>query len=282
VEALAACIARLGSGGRTPLAPQDRPERIPLSLAQQRMWFLSRLDPDSAVNNVPVAIRLAGDLDTAALQAALRDVLGRHESLRTVYPDVDGVGTQVILPVDAVALDLTPVSVPEAELVSRIGSLATAGFDLSADVPVRAALFRVGPDQHVLVLVVHHIAADGFSMGPLTRDVVVAYAARSTGAAPGWAPLDVQYADYALWQREILGSEDTGSAVGSSASGGRVESWCFPSVLDRHRAARGDRVGGPRARCDTLHGGPRGAVGATGAAERHLRHRDRHPRRRSR
>ncbi|WP_433606607.1 non-ribosomal peptide synthase/polyketide synthase [Prescottella agglutinans] len=208
VEALAARIARLGSGGRTPLAPQDRPERIPLSLAQQRMWFLSRLDPDSAVNNVPVAIRLAGDLDTTALQDALRDVLGRHESLRTVYPDVDGVGTQMILPVDAVALDLTPVPVPEADLVARIGSLATAGFDLSADVPVRAALYRVQPDEHVLVLVVHHIAADGFSMGPLTRDVVVAYAARTTGAAPGWAPLDVQYADYALWQREILGSED--------------------------------------------------------------------------
>ncbi|RVW06846.1 amino acid adenylation domain-containing protein [Prescottella agglutinans] len=208
VEALAARVARLGSGGRTPLVPQDRPARIPLSLAQQRMWFLSRLDPDSAVNNVPVAIRLTGDLDTAALRGALGDVLGRHESLRTVFPDVDGVGTQVILPADTVAPDLTPVAVSETELVSRIGALATAGFDLSADVPVRAELFRVAPDQHVLVIVVHHIAADGFSMGPLTRDVIVAYAARTAGEAPGWAPLAVQYADYALWQRATLGNED--------------------------------------------------------------------------
>ncbi|GAB2639992.1 non-ribosomal peptide synthase/polyketide synthase [Prescottella soli] len=209
VEALAARVQVLaGAGARKALTAGPRPERIPLSLAQQRMWFLNRFEPDSAVNNIPVAIRLAGTLDVEALRAALSDVVARHESLRTVFPDVDGVGTQTILPAEQAAIDFASESVTETELVGRIEDLASAGFDLTSEVPLRATLFRLAPDQHVLVLVVHHIAADGFSMGPLTRDVIGAYAVRSTGEAPSWAPLSVQYADYALWQREVLGAED--------------------------------------------------------------------------
>ncbi|QBJ95558.1 amino acid adenylation domain-containing protein [Rhodococcus sp. ABRD24] len=208
VEELAQRLPALSAtGGRVPLAPQPRPERIPLSLAQQRMWFLNRLDPDSAVNNVPIAIRLSGNLDVEALRAAMLDVVQRHESLRTYYPQIDGVGFQEIVPADG-AVTLTVEHVTESETVARVAELVTTGFDVTATVPVRAAVLEIAETERVLVLVLHHIAADGFSMGPLTRDVMTAYAVRSAGAAPQWAPMPVQYADYALWQRTALGSED--------------------------------------------------------------------------
>ncbi|WP_430333762.1 non-ribosomal peptide synthase/polyketide synthase [Rhodococcus sp. ACT016] len=209
VAALAAKVQQLaGAGARKALTAGPRPDRLPLSLAQQRMWFLNRFEPDSAVNNIPMAIRLTGALDVDALGAALRDVVARHESLRTVFPDVDGVGTQTILPTEQAAIEIVAESATETDLAARIEALASGGFDLTKDVPLRAGLFRLAADQHVLVLVVHHIASDGFSMAPLTRDVMVAYAARSAGELPGWSPLAVQYADYALWQRDVLGAED--------------------------------------------------------------------------
>ncbi|MBJ7480741.1 non-ribosomal peptide synthase/polyketide synthase, partial [Rhodococcus sp. (in: high G+C Gram-positive bacteria)] len=208
VQALSARLeVHAGSGAVAPLVPQTRPERIPLSLAQQRMWFLNRLEPESAVNNIPVAIRIAGDLDVVALSAAVLDVIDRHEVLRTVYPDIDGVGYQEILPIADVALDLVPQPLTAAELPTAVTTSAMAGFDVSADIPLRAALYRVDEADYVLLFVVHHISTDGFSMGPLTRDVMVAYEARTRGGAPSWAPLPVQYADYTLWQRDVLGTE---------------------------------------------------------------------------
>ncbi|BDB61765.1 hypothetical protein RDE2_35590 [Rhodococcus sp. RDE2] len=220
VEALAARVeAHTFDGGRAPLVARERPERVPLSLAQQRMWFLNRFDTGSAVNNIPVAIRLSGELDVAALQAAVADVLGRHESLRTVYPEVDGVGFQQVLSVAEVVPDLSPVAVAESDLLARATEVVGAGFDVTVEVPLRVRLFAVSESEHVLVLVVHHIAADGFSMGPLTRDVVTAYAARVAGDAPRWEPLQVQYADFALWQREVLGSEDDPESLISSQVG---------------------------------------------------------------
>ncbi|MEE2034599.1 non-ribosomal peptide synthetase, partial [Rhodococcus chondri] len=197
-----------GAGGRAPLTARPRPERIPLSTAQSRMWFLNRFDPDSAAYNVPVAIRLTGDLDPSALEAAVNDVIARHETLRTVYPEVDGAGAQVILPASQSRIALAPIEVSEAEALERVFDSVGTGFDVTAGVPLRAELLRVAPGEHVLVFVAHHITADGFSMGPLTRDVMVAYAARSRGEFPSWTPLTVQYADYTLWQREVLGSED--------------------------------------------------------------------------
>uniref|UniRef100_UPI001C4DDCD2 non-ribosomal peptide synthase/polyketide synthase n=1 Tax=Rhodococcus qingshengii TaxID=334542 RepID=UPI001C4DDCD2 len=208
VQALSARLeVHAGSGAVAPLVPQTRPERIPLSLAQQRMWFLNRLEPESAVNNIPVAIRIAGDLDVVALSAAVLDVIDRHEVLRTVYPEIDGVGYQEILPIADVALDLVPQPLTAAELPTAVTTSAMAGFDVSADIPLRAALYRVDEADYVLLFVVHHISTDGFSMGPLTRDVMVAYEARIRGGAPSWAPLPVQYADYTLWQRDVLGTE---------------------------------------------------------------------------
>ncbi len=209
VSALAAKLDELsGSGRRIPLLRSDLPDVVPLSLAQRRMWFLNRFDAESATENLPVAIELSGNLDVPALRAAVADVVERHESLRTVYPEVDGVASQVIVPANQVVPDLTPVAVTTAQLPSELEALAMGGFDVTTAAPLRAALFELEPDRHVLALVTHHIAADGFSIGPMTRDLMVAYAARSAGTEPGWAPLAIRYVDYTLWQQAVLGSED--------------------------------------------------------------------------
>ncbi|MBD0322663.1 MAG: amino acid adenylation domain-containing protein, partial [Aldersonia sp.] len=211
VARLAARLAEhAGAGDRLALVARTRPERVPLSLAQQRYWFLNQFDTESPVDNIPVALRLSGELDVAALQDAVADVMSRHESLRTVYPASRDGAHQVVLPVNAVLPDLTPIEVAEADVVQTVLGVVLRGFDVTAEVPVRARLLRVSDaqQQFVLVFVVHHIAADGFSTAPLTRDLIVAYDARRRGEAPGWAPLPVQYADFALWQREVLGAED--------------------------------------------------------------------------
>ncbi|WP_245819997.1 non-ribosomal peptide synthetase [Rhodococcoides yunnanense] len=162
-----------------------------------------------------MAVRLSGSLNVDALNAAVRDVLTRHESLRTVYPETDGIAAQVILTVAEAAPTLVPQDVDAADIARRVEQVISAGFDVTTELPMRGELLRVAENEYVLVLVAHHISADGWSMGPLTRDVMVAYAARSVGEAPGWAPLPVQYADYALWQREVLGSEDDPKSIAS-------------------------------------------------------------------
>ncbi|MFD6454316.1 amino acid adenylation domain-containing protein, partial [Nocardia sp. NPDC060220] len=196
-----------GAGGRRALVAGPRPDQVPLSLAQQRMWFLNQFDTASSVNNIPVAVRLSGALDVAALQLAVADVLARHETLRTVYPSTDGTPHQVILPVEGNVPDLTPETVAPEQVRDKIAELITTGFDVIDEVPLRAKLMQVADEEFVLVFVAHHISADGWSMGPLTRDVMIAYAARATGEAPGWAPMPVQYADFSVWQREVLGAE---------------------------------------------------------------------------
>ncbi|MFH5244969.1 non-ribosomal peptide synthase/polyketide synthase, partial [Antrihabitans spumae] len=209
VGALAARVeSHAGDGGRAALVPRDRPERIPLSLAQQRMWFLNRFDTESAVNNIPIAIRLTGELDVAALQVAVIDVIDRHESLRTVFPDSTDGPQQVVLDAAQIVPDLTPIATTNENLVQHLIALASVAFDVTDEVPLHASLFEIDETEYVLGMVVHHISADGWSMGPLARDVMVAYAARTTWEAPAWSVLPVQYADYALWQREVLGSED--------------------------------------------------------------------------
>ncbi|WP_037140477.1 non-ribosomal peptide synthetase, partial [Rhodococcoides fascians] len=196
------------SATSVPLTRRERPDVVPLSMAQQRMWFLNRLDPTSAVDNIPVAIRLSGELDKDALTTAVEDVVQRHEVLRTLYPDTDGVGRQVVADMGDRTPELETVVVSEQTVLDRVVELVSAGFDVTSEVPVRLTLLELEPSEHVLVVVAHHIAADGFSMVPLTRDIVSAYVARTAGAAPEWAPLEVQYADYSLWQREVLGSDD--------------------------------------------------------------------------
>ncbi|MEU1428767.1 non-ribosomal peptide synthase/polyketide synthase [Nocardia sp. NPDC005746] len=221
VSALAALGDNAGPA-RPPLTAGPRPDHIPLSPAQQRMWFLnhyarSEYDPaadefdPAAVDNMPFALRLRGDLDTAALAAAFADVVERHESLRTYYPAAEQGPAQMVLP--AAAVDLTPRDVPEDQLVGTVLGLAAQGFDVTAEVPLRARLLRSGPGDHTLVVVAHHIAADGASIGPLVRDLVMAYVARQAGQRPQFAPLAVQYADYALWQRAWMGDESDPDSV---------------------------------------------------------------------
>ncbi|MFD4354980.1 amino acid adenylation domain-containing protein [Nocardia sp. NPDC058518] len=184
-----------------------RPQRVPLSLAQQRMWLLNRLDPDATVYNIPAAIRLTGALDLTALGLAVADLFARHEVLRTRYPARGDVPVQDVLAPDAVRVDLTPVELAPDDLADEVRRTVATGFDVTAEPPVRLRLLRLGADDHVLVFVAHHISADGFSMGPLTRDLVLAYTARTAGASPAWSPLPLQYADYAVWQRDSLGDE---------------------------------------------------------------------------
>ncbi|MDH6281627.1 non-ribosomal peptide synthase/polyketide synthase [Prescottella agglutinans] len=212
----AAALAARAESARTDSGPElgtlARPDRIPLSPAQQRMWFLNRFDPTSGAENIPMALRLSGALDVDALHAAIAATVDRHEALRTVYPDSPNGPHQVIVPAAHVVPTLEPVAVDEPEILPMVVGLAGAGFDVTAEAPLRVALLRVGPDDHVLVLVVHHISADGFSVAPLARDVMVAYAAFRQGLEPSWAPLPVQYADYSLWQRAVLGDENDGGS----------------------------------------------------------------------
>ncbi|WP_425439069.1 amino acid adenylation domain-containing protein [Rhodococcus tukisamuensis] len=234
VTALAARVAGLaGTGGRVVLAPQPRPDRVPLSPAQSRMWFLNRFDPESDAYHLPAVLRLSGELDTAALQAAVGDVLARHEVLRTVYPEADGAPHQQVLDPQASVPDLGPVDIDEAHLHGAVTELVLTPFDVTVEVPLRARLLRLGDADFVLAMVVHHIAADGFSLGPLTRDVMLAYAARVNGQAPSWAPLPVQYADYTIWQRAVLGSEtDPSSVAAGQLAYWRTELDGLPAVLD--------------------------------------------------
>ncbi|MFD5826747.1 amino acid adenylation domain-containing protein [Lentzea sp. NPDC060358] len=173
---------------------------IPLSFAQQRLWFLDRHEGTGAAYNIPLALRLRGELDTGALERALTDVVGRHEALRTRFPSHDGQPHQEVL--DDVEV------VPAALEPGGLARAAREPFDLAANPPFRAHLLEQGPRDHVLLLVMHHIAGDGWSLGPLLRDLATAYTARRAGEEPGWEPLPVQYADYALWQQELLGSAD--------------------------------------------------------------------------
>ncbi|MDN0200181.1 amino acid adenylation domain-containing protein [Streptomyces sp. S.PNR 29] len=207
-------LGRHGDGG-PPLRAMERPEVLPLSFAQQRMWFLNRLEETvpgaAAAYNLPLVLRLSGDLDVDALEAALGDVAERHESLRTVFPDVDGTPYQHILTSAEGRPPLTVVRLPGAEGIdAMLAEHARCGFDLRVDVPWRVLLMVAGPGEFVLSVVAHHVAVDGWSMGVLARDLGAAYAARCAGRVPQWDGLRVQYADYALWQREMLGGPDDG------------------------------------------------------------------------
>ncbi len=201
--------------GRRALRPMPRPEQVPLSAAQARLWFLHRLEGPSPTYNITMTLRITGDVDQAALRAALGDVVARHESLRTVFPDTDGVPRQHVLPVDAASPEIESVQLNGRELDTVLEPLARGTFDLARDLPIRAWLVELSRGEHLLLVLLHHIAGDGWSLAPLTSDLGTAYDARRAGKSPEWTELPVQYADYTLWQRELLGDPSDPASVHS-------------------------------------------------------------------
>ncbi|MFJ1866071.1 amino acid adenylation domain-containing protein [Streptomyces sp. NPDC088097] len=206
--ALAVRLARESApAGRPALVPVpdgERPERVPLSYAQRRLWFVDQLEGPGRSYNIPFALRPDRPLEPAALAAALADVAERHEVLRTVYPAVEGQPYQRVCADARPALDL--VTAAEGQEAAAIDAACGHVFDLAAELPFRASLIDSAGSQ-VLVVLVHHIAADGWSAGPLLADLATAYEARSAGRGPDWEPLPVQYTDYTLWERAALEGE---------------------------------------------------------------------------
>ncbi|SHH39825.1 condensation domain-containing protein [Streptomyces sp. 3214.6] len=199
---------------------------IPLSFGQLGLWFIHQMNPGSSIYTMQLASRLTGQLDSTALEEALRDVVQRHESLRTVIRDGEGVPHQVVLDISECAVRLEYKELAEEELHQAMHEASERPFDLVRDLPLRAWLFALGPQEHVLLISMHHIVSDGWSLGPLTRDLARAYAARRRGAEPNMPPLPVQYADYAVWQRRLLGREEDPDSLASR----QLKHW--RSVLD--------------------------------------------------
>ena len=212
VAMLATEVAGAGPAQK-PLKPMTRPSRIPLSYAQLRLWFLNRMDPGASDYNIVFAVRLRGDLDVEALRGAIEDLGGRHEVLRTVFPVADGEPFQKILPRGQGVASVPVRSMAPDRLRAALESEASRGFDLVKETPLRAVVFELDTDEHVLMLSMHHIASDGSSMAPLARDLSVSYAARAGADVSELEALPVQYADYALWQRELLGDADDEQSV---------------------------------------------------------------------
>jgi amino acid adenylation domain-containing protein len=217
---VAQLAARIESLRRSHPAPQivvaaERPERLPLSFAQQRLWFLEQLQPNTATYNIPTALRLSGDLDVAALEAGLNRILERHEVLRTTFALLEGEPVQIIHPYRHVKLpviDLQSLEPAAREQAARqmVAHEIQQPFDLEAGPLLRVTLARLHPEgtrcDHLLILVMHHIISDGWSMGVFVRELTTLYSALARGdsIAAMLPALPMQYADYALWQRNWL------------------------------------------------------------------------------
>ncbi len=232
-----------------------------------------------------------------ALEQALGDVVERHEALRTVFPQEEGVPYQKVLTGDEGKPQLIVETISEEELKQRLTEAASVGMELERELPLRLWLFRLSENKHVLLLVLHHIAGDGWSLGPLARDLEEAYRARVEEKTPEWEPLPVQYGDYTLWQRELLGSESDPESVISAAAGvleesaggnaGRADAAHRSNAtggdeLSRRDGAAGSGCGaasgiagaGTAKRSEFVHGAAGGSGGVAVAAGSWRRHTD--------
>ncbi|MFF2073335.1 amino acid adenylation domain-containing protein [Kitasatospora sp. NPDC058162] len=190
-----------------PRVSRDRP--LPLSFVQERIWLLQRLAPESTVYNVPRALRIRGEFDRDVVEQVLADLEQRHEILHTAYPDIDGTPMQVVheprgIPLGGVDLE----GLPEAEQEERVRELILAAgrepFDIEHGPTIRVTLVRLGPADHVLVVIEHHLIHDGWAQGVFLRDFLELYEVRTSGRAARLPELPVQFADFAAWQREVV------------------------------------------------------------------------------
>ncbi|WSY64879.1 amino acid adenylation domain-containing protein [Nocardia sp. NBC_00881] len=223
-EAMEAVAAEPAARAARPgLSRRSRPERIPLSYAQLPMWFQYRMEGASAAGTLPFVLRLDGPLDTAALTAAVGDVVARHEALRTTFPEEAGVPYQLVHP--TMEIPVAIVEIATDRLAEELAEAARYRFVLDSEPLIRATLLVLDADTHVLSVVAHHIVVDHSSLAVFQADLVTAYRARiGTGSAPQWAPMPIQYPDYALWQRDVFDSDPAGlpaSAYGRAL----VEYW---------------------------------------------------------
>src|SRR3972149_5366848 len=193
-----------------PRAP--RQQRVPLSFAQQRLWFLDQLEPGRPFYNIPAAIRLPGRLDVTALARSLNEVIRRHEILRTTFQAIDGQPIQTIAPSLSVPLPLVdlselPTAMREAQVARLTAEEAQYPFDLAHGPLIRVTLLRLGPEEHLLLLTMHHITSDGWSVGVLIGEIASLYSAFFIGGPAPLPELPIQYADFAAWQRAWLQGE---------------------------------------------------------------------------
>ncbi|HEX7240350.1 MAG TPA: amino acid adenylation domain-containing protein, partial [Longimicrobiaceae bacterium] len=248
VAALAERVEEARGGGAPPppLVPVPRGRPLPLSFSQHRLWFIDRLEPGSAAYNMPFPLRLGGGLHPGALEHALSEVVRRHEALRTRFPVVDGEPVQHVdpprpVPIPRVDLRGAAPERREGELARLAAEEARRPFDLAAGPLLRATLVRLDDAQHALLFTLHHVVSDGWSMGVLVRETFEAYAARVEGRAPALPGLPVQYADFAVWQREWL----TGETLERQLAYWRERLTGAPPVLDlpTDRARPAQRAG---------------------------------------
>ncbi|MFC4502413.1 amino acid adenylation domain-containing protein [Streptomyces vulcanius] len=245
-----AALAALPAGPQADATPRPalragvRPDPLPLSFAQRRLWFLHELEGASRAYHVPWLLRLTGPLDHDALRAALTDLVTRHEALRTVFPDQDGEPGQKILDPADVHVAMPVHETTDTALPAALDDAMSGAYDLASAIPLRADLYRLGPDRHALLLTIHHIACDGWSFAPIVEDLMAAYGSRA-GTLPPAGPTETvaQYADYALWQRELLGDPgDPGSPLARQLAHWRDRLAGLPAELelpwDRPRPAQ--------------------------------------------
>jgi len=208
-----------GDAGHAPLVKRERPERLPLSYAQQRLWFMDQLAPGNAAYNSPAAVKLEGRLDFQALERSLNEIVRRHEALRTRIEVEAGEPVQVIAPWEPRALervDLTRLTWEQraAEVERLVREEGAAGFDLKRGPLIRLKVLELSQTEHVVLLTMHHIVSDAWSMGVLVREVCLLYPALLEGRVSPLPELEIQYADYALWQREWLQEEELERQLG--------------------------------------------------------------------
>jgi amino acid adenylation domain-containing protein len=216
-----------------PLRSVSRDKPLPLSFAQQRLWFLDQLQPGNPLHNLPLAVRLTGHLHRAALEQTINEIIRRHEALRTRFAVVEGQAVQVIAPelrweLPVADLSHLPDDESEAEVKRIAGDEARQQFDLSTGPLLRARLLRLSMEEYVLLFTMHHIVSDGWSMSVLVREVSAIYPSVLQGRPSPLPPLPIQYADYALWQREQL----QGEVLERQLSYWREQLMAAPQVLE--------------------------------------------------